>query len=154
MKDKAAGVFKRIAGAIAPGRGNPLGVTWLPDSALYPRLLSFDPQLLAGRPGLYLLWHLGVRPQWMRVGFAKDLGAASAHLSKTPEIAAFIPHDGPFLSWAFCTPDAAPGLVNFLVSRLNPALQDLVLVCDTIIDPAAAPTACALPPGTKDIQTH
>lgn len=154
MKDKTPSVFKRIAGAVAPGRGRASGVTWLPDGAGYPRLLSFDPGPLTGRSGLYLLWHLGVRPQWLKVGFAKDLGAASAHLSKTPEIAAFIPHDGPFLSWAFCAPESAPGLVNFLVNRLNPALKDPVLVCDMSVDPAAAPVTCALPPGTKDIQTH
>lgn len=154
MKDKASGILKRMTGVIAPGRATSPAIAWQPDSARYPRLLSFDPQPLVGRSGLYLLWHLGVRPQWLRAGSAKDLGAAAGHLCKTPEVAAFIPHDGPFLSWAFCALDAAPGLVNFLAARLNPALQDLVLVCDMIVDPAAAPVACALPPGTKDIQTH
>src|SRR5690606_23014491 len=113
-----------------------------------------DPGRLAGRSGLYLLWHLGVRPQWLRAGFSKDLGAAAAHLAKTPEVAAFIPHDGPFLSWSFCAPEIAPGLVNFLVARLNPALQNPVLECDMDIDPTARPVACVLPPGTKDIATH
>ncbi len=154
MKDKASGILKRMTGVVTPGRGTSPPVAWQPDGGRYPRLLSFDPRPLAGRSGLYLLWHLGVRPQWLRAGFAKDLGAAAAHLSKTPEIAAFIPHDGPFLTWAFCAADAAPGLVNFLGSRLNPVLQDLVLVCDMIVDPAATPVACALPSGTKDIQPH
>jgi hypothetical protein len=154
VKDKASGIFKRMAASVASGRGTSPSIAWQPDSARYPRLLSFDPQPLVGRSGLYLLWHLGVRPQWLRVGSAKDLGAAAAHLSKTPEVAAFIPHDGPFLSWAFCAQDVAPALVNFLAARLNPALQDLVLVCDMTVDSAVAPVACPLPPGTKDIQTH
>lgn len=154
MTDKPPGVFKRIAGALTPERAATLKITWQPDAMRYPRLLSLDSQTLAGRSGLYVLWHLGVRPQWLKVGFAKDLGAAAAHLSKTPEIAAFIPHDGPFLSWAFCAPEAAPGLVNFLTSRLNPVLQGLVLVCDVSVDPVAAPVTCPLPPGTKYIQTH
>jgi len=154
VKDKASGILKRMAGAITPGRGTSPPIVWQPDGARYPRLLSFDPQPLVGRPGLYLLWHLGVRPQWLKAGCGKDIGAAITHLSRTPEIAAFIPHDGPFLSWAFCAPEAAPGLVKFLANRLSPVLQDLVLVCDMIVDPAAAPVACALPPGTQDIQTH
>lgn len=154
MKDKASGVFKRIAGALGPGRANAPLAVWQPEGATYPRLHSFDSRLLAGRSGLYLLWHLGVRPQWLRAGFSKDLGAAAAHLTKTSEISAFIPHDGPFFSWSFCVPEIAPGLVNFLVHRLSPALQELVLECDMAVDPAAPPVACVLPAGTKDIQTH
>lgn len=153
MSEKTPSVLKRLAGAL--GHANTASLmTWQPEGASYPRLMSFDAGLLAGRAGVYLLWHLGVRPQWLRVGFTKDLGAAAAHLTKTPELADFIPHDGPFLSWSFCLPETAPGFVNFLTRRLHPVLQDLVLTCDMLIDPAAPPIPCPLPAGTKDIQRH
>lgn len=151
MRGKASGLFKRMAGALASGKDTQL--VWEPAGG-YPRLLLFDARVLAGRTGVYAVWHLGVRPQWLRVGFSADLGAAAAVLARTPEIAAFGPHDGPFLSWSFCGAEGAAGIVNFLVNRLNPIVQTQALVCDVPVDPAAPARPCALPPGTKDIQPH
>lgn len=154
MTDKPKGVLGRLAGAVSARRPNAPVVTWQPERGRYPRLLSFDPEALAGRAGLYVLWHLGVRPQWVRVGFCVDLGAGTARLAAAPEIAVFSVHDGPFLSWALCPAESAPGFVNFLARRLNPAAQDVVLECDLAADPVAPPVACGLPSGTKDIQGH
>ena len=154
MKNKAPGVFERIAGALASGRDRTAAVIWQPEDARYPRLLPFDPRPLAGRSGLYLLWHLGVRPQWLRVGFSLDLGEAIKLLANTPAITAFGANDGPFLSWCFCAEGGAAGVVNFLAGQLKPVLQDQMLACDHAVNFAAAPVPCALPAGTKDIQRH
>lgn len=154
MADKASSVFKRIAGALVPRPEKDASHRWEPADGVYPRLLLFDPKALGGRSGVYLIWHLGVRPQWLRVGFASDLGAAAAVLAAAPEIASFSANDGPFLSWCFCPAGEAPSLVNFLANRLKPALQTVPLSCDVILDPAVPATPCALPPGTKDIQPH
>jgi hypothetical protein len=154
MKDKAPGVFKRIAGALAPAQAKAPALVWQPVGGRYPRLLHFNPRDLAGRPGLYLLWHLGVRPQWLRAGFSADLGAAVRLLSETREIVAFGPNDGPFLSWSYCSAAEAPGVLTFLAARLTPLLQDQALACDHALDPAAPAVPCPLPAGTKDISKH
>ncbi len=141
-------VFRRLAGALAPARRD---IVWQPEGQCYPRLLTFDGQELTGRSGLYAVWHLGVRPQWLRVGFATDLAAAISVLAKTPEIAAFAPHDGPFVSWCFGTAAEASGRVRYLAERLLPVAQGLLLRCDVVVDPSRAATPCALPAGTTDI---
>ena len=154
MKNKTPGVFGRLAGARAPAREKARAPAWRPANGYYPRLVHFDPRELAARPGLYLLWHLGVRPQWLRVGFSNDLGAAVRLLAATPEIVDFGPNDGPFLSWSLCPAEGASGLVNSLVGRLRPVLQDQALACDIAIDPGARPAFCPPPAGTKDISTY
>jgi hypothetical protein len=154
MKDKEPGVFKRFAGAFAPARDKGVAMVWRPASGSYPRLMHFESRELAGSAGLYLLWHLGVRPQWLRAGYSADLGAAVRLFAATPEIVNFALHDGPFLSWSLCAPEGASGLVNFLVERLKPVLQHQALACDLAIDPAAAAVPCPLPAGTKNIAWH
>jgi len=153
MTGKAPGVLKRIAGVLG-AREKDAGHSWEWDNGSYPRLLSFAPARLAGRAGIYVLWHLGVRPQWLRVGYASDLGAAIAVLAATPSIEAYGVHDGPFFSWRLCGPEDAAGLVKSLAGRLNPVLQAEALACDAPLDPLAAPATCDLPSGTKDIQVH
>ncbi len=85
---------------------------------------------------------------------SNDLGAAVRPLAATPEIVDFGPNDGPFLSWSFCPAEGASGLVNSLVGRLRPVLQDQALACDVAIDPGARPAFCPPPAGTKDISTY
>lgn len=141
-------VFQRLAGALTSARQDS---AWQPEGQVYPRLLTFDARILSGRSGLYAVWHLGVRPQWLRVGFTTDLATAITVLARTPEITAFVPHDGPFVSWCFGTVADAAGRVKFLVANLLPAAQDFTLSCDVVLDPSAAPVTCPFPPGAGDM---
>ncbi len=126
---------------------------WRPETGAYPRLLALDEktQELTGIPGLYLLWHLGVRPQWLRAGFTRDLGMAVKVLAATPKVVACSVHDGPFVSWRPCEEQDALALVNSLVARLSHALQPLSIPCDVPPDPAVPPVRCPLPRGTREI---
>ena len=151
MTEKARGFLKRIAGAVVPPQGPDAPVVWQPAAGRYPRLLSYEARALSGRAGLYLLWHLGVRPQWLRAGYSNDLGAAVALLAGDPEIAAFAAHDGPFFAWCMCPPARAPGLINDLIHRLHPVLQDRVFPCDAALLPKAPMVPCPLPAGTREI---
>jgi hypothetical protein len=152
--NRGPGVFGRLAGALAAAPDQRPGLIWQPSGGHYPRLLLFDPRALAGRSGLYLLWHLGVRPQWLRAGFSTDLGATVRLLAATSAVVDYGPNDGPFLSWSYCAAESASGLVNFLADRLRPVLQDQALACEFAVDPAAPAVSCPLPAGTKDISEH
>lgn len=136
------GIFQRLVGALAPIAHD---VVWQPERGNYPRLLTLDARDLAGRSGLYALWHLGVRPQWLRVAYAADLAVAMSMLAETAEITAFSPHDGPFVSWCFCPVAEASGRVRFLAALLSPVVQDVALTCDVLADPLATAIPCALP---------
>lgn len=151
MMRKQPGVFDKVATALARRRVMP-DVSWLPTGRAYPRLIGFDAHELAGRSGLYLLWHLGVRPRWLRAAYSIDLGLAASSLAGVPELIDVERHDGPFLCWSFSPASDAAGLVSFLAQRLNPALQDVALACDLPIDRKAPAIECPLPAGTEDVQ--
>jgi hypothetical protein len=150
MKAKPPGALGRIAGVLKAGRGNAPS-QWQPAGCAYPQLADVDMAATAGRAGLYLLWHLGVRPRWLRAGYALDLGGAAALLAKSPEVVALAAHGRLFFSWFFCAPECAPGHVTFLNQRLEPALRQLALACDAATDPAASALPCPLPAGTHGI---
>jgi len=150
VKGKPPGMLKRLVGALSTAREGTLN-GWQPAGQSYPRLDKIDLQVLTGHSGLFALWHLGVRPQWLRVGFAPDLGQAVDEISSHPEIAEFDAHGGLYMSWYFCPAEAASGLVNYLAPRLQPALQALALDSEMRIDVTVAAASCDSPPGTAAV---
>src|SRR5690349_15904035 len=101
---------------------------WQPAAQLYPRLAPEIPGL-AKQAGIYALWHLGVRPQWLRVGAVRDLADAFKQMSAH---SAVVQHAGAgvFLAWSSPAPAQTAGIVRFLTIRLAPALQDEALAWD------------------------
>lgn len=120
----------------------------MPKDARYPRLRGLDVSAmgLARQSGLYACWHLGVRPQWVRVGAAMDLGAAIMHLQQHKEIVGYDANGGLFVAWAFLPAAELPGAVAYLAAQLNPVLQTLIVVGE--IAAAATGTTFVFPPGT------
>jgi hypothetical protein len=126
--------------------------SWYPAAATYPSLfdLSGHASTLEGRAGLYALWHLGVRPQWLKVGAGTNLMDCARAAALAPQIAAFRGNGGLFMAWAFPAATQMPGIVLHLQTRLAPTLQYLSLPGNIVIDAAAAPTVFPLPPGTTE----
>lgn len=125
---------------------------WHPATGVYPSLfdLAGHTAALDGKGGVYALWHLGVRPQWLRIGAAGDLLGCLRVLSAVPQVAAYRGNGGLFVAWTF--PEAArlPGIAHHLRARLEPALQYLVIPGEAVLDPAVVPVAFPLPPGTTE----
>ncbi len=116
---------------------DPAPVGWLPADRLYPRLAA-DMAGVPAQPGIYALWQRGVRPQWLRVGAAKNLAAALAELAQAPDIAAL--GIDVFAAWTVPPASQHAGIVRFLCETLHPALQEDAH--------DAPPIAFPLPPGT------
>ncbi len=110
---------------------------WFPADGAYPRL-SANITGVPARPGVYTLWHRGVRPQWLRVGAANNLASMFAEMVDAPEIVAL--GVDVFVTWALPPANQHAGIIRFLADVLQPALQDTV--------DAVAPIAFPLPPGT------
>jgi hypothetical protein len=121
---------------------------WRPHDVPYPRLLEVDAESLKGRQGVYAVWHLGVRPQWLRVGAADDLGAALGGLAHAAWIVRHQDNAGVYVAWADVPPEQQGGVVRFLTETLKPAFQHEVYAGDRAADPAATVIAFTLPPGT------
>jgi hypothetical protein len=69
----------------------PPGDGWHPASAAYPSLfdLAGHGAALEGKGGVYALWHLGVRPQWLRIGAGANLMDCLKAAAAAPPVAAY-----------------------------------------------------------------
>jgi len=142
--------FAKLMAGILPAKKNADADFWSPVQKPYPRLANIDVAGLAGREGIYALWHLGVRPQWLRVGATADLGAALQALAQEPWITAHGDNAGVFAAWAFPPPDQTRGMARYLSERLKPAMQSTTFAGDLAFDSSVDAVVCALPPGTLD----
>lgn len=124
---KVLGLFKKEAAVVG----------WLPTDRPYPRLAANIAGVPA-QPGIYALWHRGVRPQWLRVGTARNLASAFVELAESPDIVAL--GIDVFVTWATPPAPQHAGIVRFLAKTLQPALQDVVADVPAVAFP--------LPPGT------
>jgi hypothetical protein len=124
---------------------------WHPANAAYPSLfdLSGHAAALDAKGGIFALWHLGVRPQWLRVDASANLLDSLKAVADVPEIRAYRRNGGLFVAWSYPEVTRQPGIVLHLRTKLEPALQYLVLPGETV---AAAPTPFMfpLPPGTTE----
>ena len=125
---------------------------WLPSGRPYPNIAAFDPaaENLVGKSGVYVLWHLGVRPQWLRVGVSANLGATLTVRAQEPWVIAHGNNRGVYIVWALMPLEQSMGMARFLVDKLQPAFQDGDYLDEYVIDPAVAPVPCVLPPGTRE----
>ena len=111
---------------------------WRP-AGPYPAL--FSDVVVEEGPGVFALWHLGVRPQWVYIGGATDLSAAIEAARQDPDLLAYDQNGGVFMAWASADPVTQPGAVLFLRSRLLPAIEQSPL--DAL---------CPIPEGTQPIE--
>jgi len=144
---KKASLSKFVGGLLAAKQ--PAANLWHPSDRPYPRLADPASLDLAGREGLYAVWHLGVRPQWLRVGAASDLGGTLRALAQMPWIVSHQGNAGIYAAWAFPPANQYAGMVLYLTQTLKPAFQSATFGSDLALDPTAPAIVCPLPPGTQ-----
>lgn len=78
--------------------------------------LSLDPEELGlgGVGGVYLIWHGGVRPEWVFAGHTTDMAAAFHSAGKNKEITYYEKNGGLFVAWAPVMEPYRPGVVKYL----------------------------------------
>lgn len=79
--------MKELTGAAK----DPEAPLWQPAGELYPRLIDFDATAmgLVAVSGMAIVWHFGVRPQWLRVIRSCDLAASVVAAKVAPAILGF-----------------------------------------------------------------
>ena len=112
---------------------------WRPSNAQYPALAGFDAGAMAGQSGVVALWHLGVRPAWLRVVGGADLAVLVRAAQADLEIRAAEAHGGVYVAWALLVPPAVPAAVASLTLQLG--------LGKALPPEGAAPFP--LPPGTR-----
>ncbi len=133
-------------------KGKPAPDAWHPGEGVYPSLFDLGPHAAAlkAKSGIFALWHLGVRPQWLRVGAAGDLGACLAAAAEALKESPFRGNGGLYAAWVFMPAARCSGIVMHLRTRLRPILQDTPLAGETAWAGAPASVAFPLPPGTTE----
>ncbi len=131
-------------------KGKPPADAWQPGEGAYPSLFDLGAHAtgLKAKGGIFALWHLGVRPQWLRVGAAGDLAACLTAAAEDLKDSPFRANGGLYAAWVFMAPARWPGVVMHLRERLKPALQDMMLTGEAVWSDAPAPVVFPLPPGT------
>jgi hypothetical protein len=95
----------------------PVDPNWVTtrEGSFFP-FLSLDPEEmgLAGVGGVYLIWHGGMRPEWVFAGHTTDMAAAFHAAGKNSEITIFDKNGGLFVAWAPVKGPYRPGVVKYL----------------------------------------
>lgn len=79
-------------------------------------LLSLDPEELGlgNVGGVYLIWHGGVKPEWVYTGHTKDLAAALHQAGNNSEINYYDKNGSLFVAWAPVKEPYRPGVVKYI----------------------------------------
>ena len=130
-KVRLSAIFKAATALVAS--------PWRPLHAQYPALAPFDAGTLAGQSGVVALWHLGVRPRWLKVMGGADLAALVRAAQADVDIRNAEVHGGVYLAWAPLAAPATTGAVASLTLQLG--------LGKAVPPEGAAPFP--LPPGTR-----
>jgi len=95
----------------------PVDPGWVnaPDGGFFG-FLELDPEELGlgHKGGVYLIWHGGVRPEWVYAGHTTDLAMALHADGNNPEITFYEKYGGLFVAWAPVKEAYRPGVVKYL----------------------------------------
>jgi len=82
----------------------------------FNRLIYLEPDEigLSGQGGVYVIWHKGVRPQWLYAGSTDDLGRTLAQALDNEDIYSYEPRGGLWCTWSFIRPEFRDGAVLYL----------------------------------------
>ncbi len=151
-KKSLANVFSRAVASVRSRTESKVETFWHPGDQIYPRLVEMDfaGHGLVGKGGIFALWHLGVRPQWLKVGGSRNLAETLSAFSQHDDVLTYDRNRGVFAAWAFSQPEKWEGQIKFLAEQLNPSLQMLSTASEIELGNEITPSACPLPPGTED----
>lgn len=118
------GLFGKSKKKKAPS-GPPQDVAWVKSAKnRYFKFLNLEPDEmgLENISAVYVLWHQGVRPQWVYVGQTEDLGRTLQELRRDTEIVDYDKHGGLFVTWSMIKPEFQPGVLRYLHQVLRPVV--------------------------------
>jgi hypothetical protein len=118
------GLFGKSKKKKAPS-GPPQDVAWVKSAKnRYFKFLNLEPDEmgLENISAVYVLWHQGVRPQWVYVGQTDDLGRTLQELRRDDEIVDYDKRGGLFVTWSMIKPEFQPGVVRYLYQVMQPVV--------------------------------
>ena len=109
--------------------GQPSNVGWVrsPKNRYY-HFLNLEPEEvgLRGVSGVYVIWHAGLRPEWIYIDRSDDLAKAFREIRANREIIEFDRHGSLFVTWAQIRPEFQAGVVKYLNQVIPPIIGPLI----------------------------
>ena len=90
----------------------------------YYNFLNLDPEEmgLKGASGVYVIWHGGLRPEWLTIGHTDNLAQTFDELRDVDEILEFDRHGNLFITWSEIRPEFQEGVVKYLYQVIPPMI--------------------------------
>ena len=126
--------------------GAPIDPNWARnENSKFFRFINLNPENheLAGKPGIFIIWHGGTKPTWVFVGTSRDLARDLDWCRDNEDIMYFERFGGLFASWAFVRKEYQDGAARYLTQIAKP------LVDNPVAPGAGADPIPVLLPGTK-----
>ena len=105
----------------------PNNVFWIrsPKNKFY-NFLNLEPEEvgLKGVSGVYVIWHGGLRPEWIYIGQTDDLAQAFENLRGNDEVMEFQGHGSLFVTWSEIRQEFQAGVVQYLNNILKPIVAN------------------------------
>ncbi len=79
---------------------------------------------LARLSGVYVIWHGGVQPRWLRAGRAQNLALVLTEARNDAALRAYEDRGGLWVAWSAVRPEFQDGVVSHLIRTLDPLLPD------------------------------
>ncbi len=105
----------------------PNNVFWIrsPKNKFY-NFLNLEPEELGLKrvSGVYVIWHGGLRPEWIYIGQTTNLAAAFENLRDNDEVMEFQRHGSLFVTWSEIRREYQAGVVKYLYKILKPIVAN------------------------------
>jgi hypothetical protein len=119
------GLFSNSDSGFSPAAA-PIDPAWAKSpKGHFFRLSRLEPDQVAqpGQGGVYVIWHKGVKPEWVYVGAADDLAQALMRSIDEEDIFSYEPRGGLWCSWSLIRPEFRDGVVLYLRGLLKPVIE-------------------------------
>jgi len=95
-------------------------------SGHFRRFINLDPEAegLAGKSGVFVVWHGGLRPRWVYIGSSADLARALHDVADDDEVMNFEVNGGLFVTWALIRDEFQAGVVKYLNEAMDPLVEN------------------------------
>jgi len=90
----------------------------------FHRLLLADPEKLglSKVSGIVVIWHGGIKPEWIYVDKSRDLARDLDTYVDDDEIMEYESRGGVFVSWAMVRPEYQDGVLKYLLQSMDPII--------------------------------
>ena len=74
--------------------------------------------------GIYIIWHAGVRPEWVYAAKSNDLAADLDSIQDNEDLMYYDSQGGLFVTWALIRPEYQDGVLSYLYDNMAPLVEN------------------------------